>query len=165
MSRHPAVNSYIRMVAESARPFLMSNNLEKFVLALKNSEQRVLERFVLAMDFSSWQRQQQSEETALAELEDYFRAALLKTLVLDNSQKAVPEGSTFEVFIYTRQDVSTQEGIGEDSGCLMSSLDPKKAWVAADEEERREISSPAIAPIKSSRTAMLSLEMYVESAE
>lgn len=93
-SRHPEVNEYIQKVIDNAHPMIMSNLIDRMVVAFESKDNTPLDHIIvkcasLRRAFSSSEELSDGDRTLL---EEEFRSTILRLGMLDQQMTRVPEG-------------------------------------------------------------------------
>eukprot|EP00850_Spirogloea_muscicola_P019777 SM000199S05404 [mRNA] locus=s199:41474:42936:- [translate_table: standard] len=158
-ARHPDLEEYVRSVATSLRDWIEQRRqglplhpieqgtVEKFALVIHHGSARVaLERHVVSLQLDAATPGGSIPEPR--ELEPALRAFLLKLAVLDAPLIPLPPDCSFEVIAYTKK---LPDGVG---GAVSDVV-----WIPA---EGGELSDLQVLPVKSLRSGILNIQMYVE---
>eukprot|EP00850_Spirogloea_muscicola_P002393 SM000009S23522 [mRNA] locus=s9:495090:496533:+ [translate_table: standard] len=146
-ARHPDLEEYVRSVAASLRDWIEQGTVEKVALVIHHGSARVaLERHVVSLQLDAATPGGSIPDPW--ELEPALRAFLLKLAVLDAPLRPLPPDCSFEVIAYTKKLPDGVGGAGSDV-----------VWIPA---EGGELSDLQVLPVKSLRSGILNMQMYVE---
>ncbi|KAG7174985.1 mitotic spindle assembly checkpoint protein MAD2B-like [Homarus americanus] len=139
MCIHPGLRSYISECVGSIRPVLEKGEVEKVIVAVLSTEGVPVEK----------------QDPQLLRMEEALRAFCLKLSISDSLLQPLPPGCSFAVHIQVPEHVPTS-----------LSTEPQHQefpWVEA-EKEQTEVHDPHIVPLKTLRTEVCKMQLYVEES-
>lgn len=160
-SRIPALNSYIKMVLNDIRPWLIEDRVERIAIALFDGDLHVLERFVFEVqmppDVATPEDDVDMSERESIWLDDQFRSFLSRIQLMDASLGKLPDDCTFKILVHCRTSRNAVDG---------------KRWNVAEQErfafsENRPTKITPVRSVTSSKKSLIPgirLQLYVESS-
>ncbi|KAF7311061.1 HORMA domain-containing protein [Mycena chlorophos] len=110
-SRHPALNEYISKAVKAIGEQMLTGNLEKVAVVIKNREQEALERFLFSVEnmihIEDYDKKTGVQEALSAsDLGQYFRGFLVKLNMIESSLGQLPTGdeTSFTITIELKAD-------------------------------------------------------------
>jgi mitotic spindle assembly checkpoint protein MAD2B len=110
-SRHPALNEYISGAVKAIADELLSGNIQKVVIVIKDKEQVALERFIFSVqnmiEVDAYNRDVSVQEAMTsATLSRYFRAFLVKLSMIESQLSALEpqDDASFAILLELRDD-------------------------------------------------------------
>lgn len=154
MCIHPGVSSYISSSVGAIVPVLEKGEVDKVVVAVLGEDKRPLEKFVFDIDQLPTKPQNIKEDPSLQRLEEALRAFCLKLSISDSLLKPLPGGTqcTFAIHLHVPENVSNDLTVEQDCH-----------WIPA-EAEQVEVPDAQIVPLKTLRTQVCNMQLYVEES-
>nr|GAT59030.1 predicted protein [Mycena chlorophos] len=110
-SRHPGLNEYISKAVKAIGEQMLTGNLEKVAVVIKNREQEALERFLFSVEnmihIEDYDKKTGVQEALSAsDLGQYFRGFLVKLNMIESSLGQLPTGdeTSFTITIELKAD-------------------------------------------------------------
>ncbi|KAK8731290.1 hypothetical protein OTU49_007525 [Cherax quadricarinatus] len=155
MCIHPGLRSYIGECVSSIRPVLEKGEVEKVVVAVLSTEGVPVEKFVFEIVQKPTKPHEIKKDPQLLRMEEALRAFCLKLSISDSLLQPLPPGCSFAVHIHVPEHVPA----------VMSSGNQYQdfPWVEA-EKEQTEVHDPHIVPLKTLRTELCRMQLYVEES-
>ncbi|XP_042211103.1 mitotic spindle assembly checkpoint protein MAD2B-like [Homarus americanus] len=155
MCIHPGLRSYISECVGSIRPVLEKGEVEKVIVAVLSTEGVPVEKFVFEIVQQPTKPHDIKQDPQLLRMEEALRAFCLKLSISDSLLQPLPPGCSFAVHIQVPEHVPTS-----------LSTEPQHQefpWVEA-EKEQTEVHDPHIVPLKTLRTEVCKMQLYVEES-
>ncbi|KAK3859608.1 hypothetical protein Pcinc_034293 [Petrolisthes cinctipes] len=155
MCVHPGLRSYISECVGSLRPVLEKGEVERVVVVVLSPEGTPVEKFVFEITQHAARPHNIKQDPQLSRLEEALRAFCLKLSISDSLLQPLPSGCSFAVQIHVPEHVPPT-----------LSANPQNQefpWVEA-EKEQVEVKEPHIVPLKTLRTEVCRMQLYVEES-
>ncbi|GAA5825679.1 hypothetical protein JCM3770_002795 [Rhodotorula araucariae] len=179
-SRNPALNEYLGRVLECIAEELDKGVVRRVILVIKedSTEETPLERFVFEFEWLIAQRDMPKEAgddftprahgIARGDVEDLFRACLLKLTLSQSHLRRLTTGVTFAVVLEMRDDAAPPESKAARAGHVPAEWIPAEQRQAAEDDGEGpgrgraggELST--ISPLEAVRLGVISMDMRVE---
>jgi len=134
-SRHPALNEYISGAVKAIADELVSGNIQKVLVVIKDKHQIALERFIFSVEnmieVEAYNRDVNVQEAMTsATLSRYFRAFLVKLSMIESQLGALEpqDEASFAILLELRDDKEAPVGSQDEMN-----QDPPP-WVPADKQ-------------------------------
>ncbi|KAL0951513.1 hypothetical protein HGRIS_008198 [Hohenbuehelia grisea] len=163
-SRHPALNEYISGAVKAVEEELVSGNVDKVVVVLKNKEQIALERFIFAIQqmiqIEAFDKES-SVEGAITPLSlgQYFRSFLIKLNMIESQLGPLNASDeiSFAIVLELQDDKAPSASRGEDP----------PPWIPAENQHTTSGASnkAALHLVRAVNTGIINLSLAVQESE
>uniref|UniRef100_A0A0P4VZC2 Mitotic spindle assembly checkpoint protein MAD2B n=1 Tax=Scylla olivacea TaxID=85551 RepID=A0A0P4VZC2_SCYOL len=155
MCIHPGLQSYISECVGSLRPVLEKGEVQKVVLVVLSAQGTPVEKFIFEIVQHPTRPHDIKQDPHLTRMEEALRAFCLKLSISDSLLQPLPPDCSFVMQIQVP---------GHVPAALSSAPQHQEfPWVEA-EKEQVEVSSPHLVPLKTLRTEVCKMQLYVEES-
>lgn len=155
MCIHPGLQAYISECVGSLRPVLEKGEVQKVVLVVLSAQGTPVEKFIFEIVQHPTRPQNIKQDPHLTRMEEALRAFCLKLSISDSLLQPLPPECSFVIQIQVPDHVPANLSSGPQH--------QEFPWVEA-EKEQVEVSNPHVVPLKTLRTEVCKMQLYVEES-